>query len=103
MMSVPAAMICFAQKFISLFTMKGVDYRAMSVFFNPNYYGAIIELVALICIYKMLNTDQIKQKLIYFSIIGINFLALYIADSFSAWAAIGASVFVMPRPSGFFR
>ena len=95
MMSVPAAMICFAQKFISLFTMKGVDYRAMSVFFNPNYYGAIIELVALICIYKMLNTDQIKQKLIYFSIIGINFLALYIADSFSAWAAIGASVFAL--------
>lgn len=91
-MSFPAALTCFTQKLVSFFTMPGQDLRTYSVFFNPNYYGAMIELLVLVCLYKMFSKPDTKAKVFYFATILVNLAALYIADSFSAWAAVGASI-----------
>ncbi len=96
-LSFPTAIVGFIQKAVSFALPLGVDelYRISSVFFNPNYYGAMIEMLILACLYKLLAKPGRKKSIYYFSALAVNFAALYFADSFSAWAAIGASVFVI--------
>lgn len=67
--------------------------RAPSVFFNPNYYGAVITLVVLICFYRILK----KQSNIPFMLITIlvNFYGLLKADCQSAFFCIVFGVWLL--------
>lgn len=90
-MSIPCAMVAYAQKLY--FFINPVDtgniYRSVSFFMNPNYYGGIIEFVSLICLYKFLSNRQLNRRLFYAVVLGMNYIALYLSNSFSACAAIG--------------
>lgn len=96
-LSFPVAIVGYIQKAVSFVIPLGVDklYRISSVFFNPNYYGAMIEMLVLVCLYKLLNKPGRKKSIYYFAALLVNLAALYLADSFSAWAAIAASMFVL--------
>ncbi len=94
LLSLPIALVGFLQKGISYLIPLGrlEHYRIFSVFFNPNYYGAMIEMLVLICLYKLFQKPGKQLCLFYFGALAVNLTALYFADSFSAWAAIGVSV-----------
>lgn len=67
--------------------------RAPSVFFNPNYYGAVITLVVLICFHRILK----KQSNLPFMLITIlvNLYGLLKADCQSAFFCIVFGVWLM--------
>lgn len=90
-MSVPCALLAYAQKIYSVIYPgdPGDVYRSASVFMNPNYYGGVIEFISLICLYKFLSNKQPKRRVFYAAVLGINYIALYLSNSFSACAAIG--------------
>ncbi len=67
--------------------------RAPSVFFNPNYYGAVITLVVLICFYRIIK----KEANVFFMIAAIlvNFYGLLQADCQSAFFCIAFGMWLM--------
>ncbi|MBQ8868291.1 MAG: O-antigen ligase family protein [Oscillospiraceae bacterium] len=62
------------------------DMRSPSFFFNPNYYGAAITFVILLCAYRLL-TDKQNKALLIIAIIA-NLYGLWQADSQSALFSI---------------
>lgn len=62
------------------------DNRSSSTFFNPNYYSFIIEIILLICVYKIASGKG--PKLFYFIIAGINIGGLFLCLTRSAWIPI---------------
>lgn len=68
-------------------------YRPVSVFVNANYYGMIIEFVVLIALYRLFSNPDLGA--FYLSVIGLNFIGLYLTASFSSFAALLSAVTVM--------
>lgn len=58
------------------------DMRSPSFFFNPNYYGAAITFVILLCTYRLL-TEKTNRPLLIISVVA-NLYGLWQADSQSA-------------------
>lgn len=69
------------------------NYRPVSVFFNANYYGMIIEFVVIIALYRIFTNPDLSA--FYFAVIGLNMIGLYLSASFSSFAAMFCAVFVM--------
>jgi len=77
-----------------LATMDDPTYRAASTFLNANYYGAITDLVVLLCIYKMIQPGQKHWQ--YYLVIGIlNHIGLNLSNCRSAVAALAVSILVI--------
>jgi len=72
--------------------LSGVE-RTPSVFFNPNYYGAIITFVVLLCIYRLI----IKNGNPIFTLftLAANLLGLLLCNCQSAFFSIILGVFVL--------
>mgnify|MGYP000902494158 FL=1 len=69
------------------------EYRPVSVFFNANYYGMIIEFIMIIALYRMFTNTDLAA--FYASVIGLNFIGLYLTASFSSVMAMSCAVLVM--------
>lgn len=68
-------------------------YRPVSVFFNANYYGMIIEFVIIIALYRIFT--NIDLAAFYAAVIGLNLVGLYLTASFSSVMAMSCAVLVM--------
>ncbi len=88
--SVLAALFAIYQKLSQYSTMP--TYRPESFFLNPNYYGAIIEFIVIIAIYRA--DINLPGRPFYAAVIGINLIGLYLCASMSAWTAMTAGVLV---------
>ncbi len=95
-MSIPAALYAYLEKIVAdLFQLGGtLLYRSASFFMNPNYYGMIIEFVCLICLYKWVTDPKPNRRLYYATALGMNLIAMYLCNSFSALAALGIATLV---------
>lgn len=63
-----------------------VQYRVPSVFFNANYYGSMMEMVIMCCIYKISTRPQYKILYIVIALFGV--LGIYLSGSMSAFVAL---------------
>lgn len=92
-MSIPAAIFAYLEKLLSFFLplTNNTIYRSSSFCMNPNYYGCMIEFVALICLYRLFNDPDSKKRLYHIGVLLLNLGALYLSNSFSACAALGVA------------
>ncbi|MGL4589693.1 MAG: O-antigen ligase family protein [Mycoplasmatales bacterium] len=106
-MSVFAAIIGFIQ-FVSitinnfsgieniLVIQDAPELRVSSVFFNPNYYATIIELVILMAFYKLfIVREKNLSHTFYILVIVINMGMLYLTGCRTAWAGVFAAIPIM--------
>ena len=85
-MSITSAVCAVFQRFMG-------TARVSSVFFNPNYYGAIITFVILLCVYNILEKKG-NLALNIFAILA-NLLGLLLCNCQSAFFSIILGVFVL--------
>lgn len=69
------------------------DMRSPSFFFNPNYYGAAITFVILLCAYRLLS--QKKNRALYVVSMVANLYGLWQADSQSALISCALGVLLL--------
>lgn len=86
-MSIAAA---FASTFIKA---PDHDMRSPSVFFNPNYYGAMITFMILLCAYRLISKEG--NRVFLFLTILSNFYGLLMADCQSAFFSIALGLWVL--------
>ena len=77
-----------------LVTIQSPEFRASSTFLNANYYGAITELVVILCLYKMLQPKQ-RHWQRYLAIAVMNLGGLFLSDCRSAMGALAIAVLVI--------
>lgn len=85
-MSAPVALVSVIQKYTQ-------GFRASSVFFNPNYYGAVITFVVLMCVYRFIVGEG--NRLLLFLTICVNIVGLLMADCQSAFFSIALGVWLL--------
>lgn len=86
-MSIAAA---FASTFIKA---PEHDMRSPSVFFNPNYYGAMITFMILLCAYRFISKEG--NRVFLFLTILANIYGLLMADCQSAFFSIALGLWVL--------
>ena len=69
------------------------DMRSPSFFLNPNYYGAVITFVILLCVYRLLTTR--RNFVLYAVSIVANLYGLWRADSQSALISCALGVLLL--------
>lgn len=69
----------------------GVEIRAASTFLNANFYGTIVEIVVLFCVYKSSQATP-RGKFVYRAILAANLAGLYMSNSRTAMIALGLAV-----------
>ena len=74
-----------------LISPGGIEIRAASTFLNANFYGTIVEITALFCIYKF-NRATGRGRFVYLFILAANLAGLYMSNSRTAMLALGLSV-----------
>lgn len=67
-----------------------VQYRVASVFFNANYYGSMMEMVIMCCIYKISTRPRYKLYYIVIALFGV--LGIYLSGSMSAFVALAGGI-----------
>lgn len=69
------------------------DMRSPSFFFNPNYYGAMITFVIILCAYRIIS----KQGNLFFLLaaIAVNVYGLLMADCQSAFFSIAFGIWLL--------
>ena len=70
-----------------------LDGRASSVFYNPNYYGTILEYCILISFYRFMTCPS--RKWWYLAVIGLSCIGIYLCDCISARPAVFLGCFAM--------
>lgn len=89
-----AAFMSISCAFVSTFIKAPEhDMRSPSVFFNPNYYGAMITFVILLCAYRLISKEGNRAFLI--ATILSNVYGLFMADCQSAFFAIAFGLWVL--------
>ncbi|HIR46457.1 MAG TPA: O-antigen ligase family protein [Candidatus Caccousia avicola] len=70
------------------------DYRPVSTFTNANYYGAVVEIMLLICLYRCVTNRSARKW--YLAAACLNLGGLYLTGSMSSAAAacVGILVFL---------
>ncbi len=86
-LSIGSFVIALIQKCIFEFAIVEQHiYRSKSTFFNTNYYAFIIDIVILICVYKIATRS--KYKLFYYGVIFINLSGLILSLNRSSYLAV---------------
>lgn len=67
--------------------------RSVSVFMNANYYGDIIVMIILCCVYQLVNGS--KRPGFYIAVIACNLVGQVLSDSMSALVALMGGIVVM--------
>lgn len=88
--SVGCAAAALAQKLWML--PVAPEYRPVSTFSNANYYGAVVELMLLVCLYRCFTNRPTRRW--YLAAAGANLLGLYLTASLSSAAAACFGVLV---------
>lgn len=61
-------------------------YRCQVLFYNANYFGTVMSIVIIVCIYKVL-TEQGTRPM-YYGIAAFNLISIYLCGSLFAWVEI---------------
>lgn len=69
------------------------DYRAMAWFPNPNFFGATLMLVILVCAYKIVKGG--KYSVLYLFVAIINGIGILNCESMSLWLIAFIGVFML--------
>ncbi|MDD5017362.1 MAG: O-antigen ligase family protein [Eubacteriales bacterium] len=93
--SCAASIISFAVALIQYVIFGGDMNRVCSVFINPNYYAAVIEIVVLFAVYKLVRTGNWKLRGFYTVTIALNIVGLYFSGCRTAVVALCAAVSLM--------
>jgi O-antigen ligase len=81
---------------IALFQrLLGGDPRSPSTFENANYYSFALELIMMMSLYRLSTAKTLTHKAFIVLVIVANTLALWTADSRSAWPAIFVGLIVL--------
>ena len=85
---------CFAVALVQKLAALPVspEYRPVSTFFNANYYGAMVELMLLVCLYRAMTNRPARKW--YFAAAVVNLGGLYLTGSMSSAAAASAGILV---------
>lgn len=75
--------------------LESRDVRAQAGFPNPNFLGAALMLVVMVCVYKVVNNAPKMQ--IYFVVAAVSAFGIILCGSMSLWVimAIGSAVFFL--------
>lgn len=90
-LSVPCLIYAIVQKLWIPSSL--LDGRASSVFYNPNYYGTILEYCILISFYRIMTCPS--KKWWYLAVIGLSCIGIYLCDCISARPAVFLGCLVM--------
>lgn len=86
--SLSSTMVAFGQ--ILYYAGTGDELRAESVCMNPNYYGMLMEFVAIIALYRLFGTE--KNRRFYMVVLASSLLGIYFCASISAAAVVCGSI-----------
>lgn len=89
--SVWCAAVAVLQKFATF--ASAPNYRPVSVFTNANYYGMMVEFMAVVAMYRIFTNPG--RRPFYAVVLGANFVGLYLTGSCSSLIAMLSAVFVM--------
>ncbi|MFT8888499.1 MAG: O-antigen ligase family protein [Ethanoligenens sp.] len=67
--------------------------RAASTMFNPNFYGFICELIALACVWAVMQ--GLRPRWLFWAAIPVNLLGIFLSGCRSAWLPVGAGVLLL--------
>ena len=76
--SLSSTMVAFGQ--ILYYAGTGDELRAESVCMNPNYYGMLMEFVAIIALYRLFGTE--KNRRFYMVVLASSLLGFIFAPAF---------------------
>ncbi len=69
------------------------SHRIASVYSHPNYFGTMIGMVLLICVYKLMNGQESKW---FYYVVGIaNITGMYLCKSMFVWIEVFVGVTVL--------
>lgn len=90
--SVGCFVVALVQKLAAL--PVSPEYRPVSTFTNANYYGAVVEMVLLVCLYRAVTNRPARKW--YFAAALVNLGGLYLTGSMSSAVAscVGILVFL---------
>ncbi len=86
LMSICTALVAVVQRYT-------LYERAPSVFFNPNYYGAVITFVVLMCVYRFITGEG--SRIFLAVTVCANLVGLLMADCQSAFFSIALGVWLL--------
>jgi O-antigen ligase len=86
-LSIVSALIAITQKLLNRST------RSTSTFFNPNYYGFMIELFMLVAVFYLFTYK--KHKHLVISAIILNLAGLFLSNCRTAWIGLIAGVLLL--------
>lgn len=72
----------------------GLEYRAGSLFLNANFYATITELVAMLCIYRLIQPDC-ENRFRLALVLTANLAGLYLSNCRTAILALAGAVLVL--------
>ena len=79
--------------------------RVASVFMNENYYGTIIEFIALICLYFIFRSESLREKIFFAIVYAMNVFGLWLCQSRMAYIVVALSfllfLFVFQRRAAY--
>ena len=82
---------------LQMFRWYGViaEFRTDSVFLNPNYFAAMMEMVTLIALFRLLHAKKAKRIAFYIAVIFSSVLGVLFSGCRTALVVIGVSVPVL--------
>lgn len=70
-----------------------IQFRTASFYFNANYYGSMMEMVVLLCVYKIFTHRDVKWYYSFYIVCAV--VGMYLSGSMSAFAALGGGIVVI--------
>lgn len=76
-----------------IFDFSDFSDRASSTVLNPNFYGFMCELIAIACIWAILQ--GMRPRWLFWAAIPVNLLGIYLSGCRSAWLPVGAALLLL--------
>jgi hypothetical protein len=73
--------------------LTGVHARVTAMFFNPNFYAYMLELIIIVAVYRLLSDSN--RKPFYFAVIAVNIAMIFLTDCRSAWLGLFFGVLII--------
>ena len=96
--SLLGVLISYVEKAWMYFMLSDASYRPFSIYINANYFATICVFVMLICIYKLITSDQ--SRLFYVFVFILNGLSLYFTNCRSAFIPLFVGLLIMLLVNG---
>ena len=72
---------------------KVLYFRAVSTFFNTNYYAFFIEIIIICAVYKLLTSED--HRVFFAAVIILNFIGAWISKNRSIWLSLAVGILLV--------